>query len=100
MIPKPRVHYGQTLYISSEGALAVQIAVRAWYNQIIYYDFQRPEITKYNSYFVQLVWRSTTDVGIGQYLSASGKSYVVAFYTPIGNSEHDLGFNILPITSK
>lgn len=100
MIPKPRVHYGQTLYISSEGALAVQIAVRAWYNQIIYYNFQKPEINKFNSYFVQLMWRSTTDVGIGQYLSATGKSYIVAFFTPIGNSDNSLPFNILPITSK
>lgn len=89
------------MYISPKpGPIAAQIAVRAWYNQIIYFDFQKPRISELNSYFVQLVWRSTTDVGVGKYQSASGKTYVVAFYNPVGNSDDGLTFNVLAMTSK
>ena len=101
LLTKPKVHYGQTLYISPKaGPSAAQISVRAWYNQVIYYNFQKPRISDLNSYFVQLVWRKTTDVGVGKYESASGKTYIVAFYSPIGNTDDGLGYNVLPITGK
>ena len=101
LLTKPKVHLGQTLYISSKpGPIAAQISARAWYNQIIFYDFQTPRITDMNSYFVQMIWRSATDVGVGKYQSASGKTYVVAFYNPLGNTDDGLNFNVLPITSK
>ena len=77
--------------------------VQAWYNQIINYNFAEPEMTEKNKYFVQLVWRSTSDVGVGKFESASGKTYVVAFFTTVGGGEgeeDDLKSNVLPVTSK
>ena len=101
LLTRPKVHYGQTLHISSDsGTDAARISVQAWYNQIIYFDFQKPRITGQNSYFIQLVWRSTREVGVGTYESSSGKTNVVAFYSPPGNTDNGLKFNVLPITSK
>ena len=100
LLARPKVHYGQTLYYGDSGTDAARISVQAWYNQIIYFDFQKPRITDQNSYFIQLVWRSTKKVGVGAYESSSGKAYVVAFYSPPGNTDNGLKFNVLPITSK
>ena len=100
LLARPKVHYGQTLYYGDSGTDAARISVQAWYNQIIYFDFQKPRITDQNSYFIQLVWRSTKEVGVGVYESSSGKAYVVAFYSPPGNTDNGLKFNVLPITSK
>ena len=100
LLARSKVHYGQTLYYGDSGTDAARISVQAWYNQIIYFDFQKPLITDQNSYFIQLVWRSTKEVGVGAYESSSGKAYVVAFYSPPGNTDNGLKFNVLPITSK
>lgn len=81
------------------GSISAQISVRAWYNQIIYYDFQKPTVTEQNSYFVQLVWRSTTEVGAGKFQAANGNNYIVAFYNPKGVANDALPFNVIGMTS-
>uniref|UniRef100_A0A7M5UUT0 Uncharacterized protein n=1 Tax=Clytia hemisphaerica TaxID=252671 RepID=A0A7M5UUT0_9CNID len=82
--------------------ISAKRCVQAWYNQIINYNFVEPEMTEKNKYFVQLVWRSTSDVGVGKFESASGKTYVVAFFTTVGGGEgeeDDLKSNVLPVTN-
>ena len=95
----PKVKYGQTLFISPKsGPISAQLSVRAWYNQIVNYDFQRPRINTLNSYFVQLVWRMTNEVGVGKFTANDGKTYMVAFYRPFGDSDDSIQYNVLPVT--
>jgi len=35
--------------------------------------------------FTQLVWRGSTDVGVGRAFGPGGQTYVVALYQPAGN---------------
>ena len=85
----PKVKFGQTLFVANvTGPVIAQVSVRSWYNQIINYDFQRPKINGQNRYFVQLVWRGTTEVGIGKVTEpgSNGMTYVVAFFNPAGDT--------------
>lgn len=60
---------------------AVKLAVAAWYQGAYKYDWEEPSG---QSAFTQLVWKSTTDVGIG--VSQRGnQTVVVANYFPPGN---------------
>ncbi len=99
----PKVSFGQTIFVATltEGEPA-QISVRSWYNQIIYYDFQRPKINSMNRYFVQLVWRASTEVGAGLYQSTTDpkQTYVVAFFNPAGDAEDNVQYNVLPVTGS
>lgn len=101
LLTKPKIKYGQTLYVTRKsGVINAQICVRAWYNQIIFYDFQDPGVTEMNSYFVQLIWRSTTEVGVGKFKAPNGNNYIVAFYNPRGGADDTLPYNVIGMTSK
>ena len=96
-----KVKYGQALFAANiTGTSISQISVRSWYNQIINYDFQRPKINNGNRYFVQLVWRGTTEVGVGKFTAPGTPpmTYVVAFFNPAGDSEDGIQYNVLPVT--
>lgn len=97
----PKVKFGQALFVANvTGTNIAQISVRSWYNQIVNYDFQRPKISNQNRYFVQLVWRGTTDVGVGKFTEpgANGMTYIVAFFNPAGDTEDGIQYNVLPVT--
>ena len=99
----PKVKFGQTLFVANvTGPVIAQVSVRSWYNQIMNYDFQRPKINSQNRYFVQLVWRGTTEVGIGKVTEPgpNGMTYIVAFFNPAGDTEDGIQYNVLPVTGK
>jgi len=59
---------------------AVKLAMENWYQTIADYDWSKPRA----SAFSQIVWRATTDIGIG--VSTRGdKTVVVCTYWPPGN---------------
>ena len=97
----PKVKFGQALFVANISDVSIaQISVRAWYNQIINYDFQRPKINNQNRYFIQLVWRGTAEVGVGKFTdpASPGMTYVVAFFNPAGDTEDSIQYNVLPVT--
>ncbi|XP_057300775.1 Golgi-associated plant pathogenesis-related protein 1-like [Hydractinia symbiolongicarpus] len=76
---------GENIYWFSATGTCADAAL-PWYNEYKYYDYA----TTYNTtnkpigHFTQVVWKSTTTIGVGMARSASG-TYIVARYHPRGN---------------
>ena len=75
---------------------AARDATYRWYREVKYYDYNRPGFSLKTGHFTQLVWKSSTKLGVGVCLDkASGKAYVVALYTPHGNMKGEFPKNVL-----
>tara|TARA_B110000263_G_scaffold15668_1_gene12688 strand:- start:1916 stop:2173 length:258 start_codon:yes stop_codon:yes gene_type:complete len=61
----------------------------AWYNEIADYTYSVIGSTENANvvigHYTQMIWSTTTEVGIAKARSTSGKEYVVARYSPPGN---------------
>lgn len=79
--------YGENIYFGTTKGLTASDASKAWYGEIK--DFNNEKLTMSNlakvAHYTQMVWRSTTKVGIGQATCASGATIIVANYSPMGN---------------
>jgi uncharacterized protein YkwD len=61
-------------------------AVDSWYNQISLYNFNAQVNSQSTAAFSQVVWRSTTQVGVGIALASDNRTaHVVIVYFPAGN---------------
>jgi hypothetical protein len=83
---------GQNLYSHSSRANPVD-ATQKWYDEVASYDYNSPRFSMSTGHFTQLVWRSTTHVGIA--ISRDGK-YLAANYSPPGNVTGQFRENVLP----
>ncbi|CAF0948007.1 unnamed protein product [Didymodactylos carnosus] len=101
--PKSRNGAGENLYFfSTTGTLNVNgaDAVVSWYNEIKYYNFNKPGFSSQTGHFTQVVWKSTQTVGCGiGYASRNGwnQAYVVCNYLPAGNVLGQFVQNVLPV---
>lgn len=102
--------YGENLYYSYNSDPSVTAkasdACDSWYNEIKYFTFGREPLSTragmifvcffsscgiFNSsdavsgHFTQLIWKDTSEVGMGIARSRTGKQYIVANYNPPGN---------------
>ncbi len=65
---------------------AVENAVRKWYGSVKTYNWNNPGVTAFSA----LVWKTTTDLGLG--VASKGlRTVVVAAYSPEGNLLGDDG---------
>jgi len=59
-------------------------AITSWYNEINEYNFNNPGFSGATGHFTQVVWKSTTKVGVG--IATNGQTiWVVGRYSPAGN---------------
>ncbi|XP_020917049.1 Golgi-associated plant pathogenesis-related protein 1 [Exaiptasia diaphana] len=93
-------NYGENIYYSwgtNEGTC--EQAVQSWYDEIKDYDYQNPGFSSKTGHFTQVVWKSSTKLGVGKATADDGggykKTYIVAQYTPAGNSGA-YAANVLP----
>ncbi|XP_031565022.1 protein PRY1-like [Actinia tenebrosa] len=84
--------YGENIYYKGEwpaGKVSnCEAAVGSWYAEIKDYDYNRPGFSSNTAHFTQVVWKSTTKVGVGiAAVTRNGFTYtfVVARYSPPGN---------------
>ncbi|KAI5100741.1 Golgi-associated plant pathogenesis-related protein 1 [Silurus meridionalis] len=64
--------------------MAGEEPVTDWYNEIKDYDFSKPGDQPGTGHFTQVVWKATTEIGVG--LATDGHtSFVVGQYKPAGN---------------
>lgn len=71
--------------------------VREWYDQKVNYNWETPSIATNNQAFVQLIWKSSSLIGVGVAKSTKGNWYVVTNYQPAAEStldEEDLKENV------
>ncbi|CAF1551756.1 unnamed protein product [Rotaria sp. Silwood1] len=90
---------GENLYMatSSNGIkLHGYTGVISWYNEIRSYNFNNGGFSMATGHFTQLVWRSSTKLGVGIAYGNGGRSaYLVAQYTPPGNYIGQFQTNVL-----
>lgn len=79
---------GENLYFASGGSpdavQHVKAATQGWYNEIKDYDFNNPGFDYKTGHFTQLVWKASTQLGIG-FDTKNNKHFVVALYKEPGN---------------
>lgn len=69
-----------------------------WYREVKYYDFfLDPSILHVQAgHFSQMVWRSSSEFGVGKARTRCGKIIVVGMYKPAGNVLGEFHRNVLP----
>ncbi len=77
-------HMGQNIAYKSGSEYKGQEVVDNWYSEEKTYNYSTPGFHGNSGHFTQLVWKSTTHIGVGRAVIGS-KTYVVANYTPAGN---------------
>ena len=92
---------GENLYYfwSSDSNLVVNgsMAVDSWYDEIKDYDFNKGKSKGgVVGHFTQLVWKGSTQLGIGVAKSSSNSVFVVANYHPGGNFNNKELTNVFP----
>ncbi|XP_059909969.1 Golgi-associated plant pathogenesis-related protein 1-like [Gadus macrocephalus] len=91
---------GENIYCMSSSApinLTGKEAVESWYGEVKDYEYNSPGYKDTTGHFTQVVWKETTEVGVG--LATDGKRvFVVAQYRPVGNMKGTENFqrNVLP----
>ena len=97
---------GETKYhTSTEGKKALTMSgpkvVDFWYEAIRYYNFEQADniddIDGRASNFSQIVWKGSTELGVGIAGSSHNNIFVVANYLPKGNWIRDFPSNVFPV---
>lgn len=71
-------------------------ATNLWYGEITNYSFSDPRITPQTDSFTQVIWKSSSKLGMGCARDLQTNDlYVVALYDPKGNEEMSLRNNVL-----
>ncbi|VVC38430.1 Hypothetical protein CINCED_3A000290 [Cinara cedri] len=83
---QPDNPFGENLFsMWSSNQVTAKDAICNWYKEGKNYDYSRePRILK-SGHFTQLVWKSTTSMGIAMVKGKSGRIVIVANYNPPGN---------------
>ncbi|XP_044250932.2 uncharacterized protein [Drosophila takahashii] len=85
--------YGENIYWASNGKLAPSDVVEAWYNEISLYNWRYPSYSKQTGHFTQVVWKGSTELGVG--FAKRGKTIIVVCnYNPPGNYENEFRRNV------
>jgi len=71
-------------------------ATQDWYDEITDpgYDFNNPGYQSGTGHFTQVVWKASTELGIGKAVADNGCVYVCARYAPGGNMQGDFEANV------
>ena len=86
-----RIGQGENLYYTTatDSLTSARRASQLWYDEIELYTYS-PILSGENDFYeighyTQMVWKNTEKCGMAMAVSASGKTYVVARYSPKGN---------------
>ena len=79
--------YGENIYFGTAKGLTAHDASNAWYAEIKDYSGEKLTIKNFVkvAHYTQMVWRTTTKLGIGKSSCPSGATIIVANYSPLGN---------------
>ena len=79
--------YGENIYFGTAKGVNTLDASKAWYSEIK--DFTDGKLTVKNfakvAHYTQMVWKTTSKIGIAKAACSSGATIIVANYSPLGN---------------
>lgn len=87
--------WGSSADTSTVITAQVNHLIDLWYNEISLYNYRNPVFSMKTGHFTQLVWQSTTKVGVGVAI-ANGNLCLVMNYDPPGNYKGQFQSNVLP----
>lgn len=79
--------YGENIYYAlNKDATAVR-ASEAWYNEIKEFTYGKLEKNTWakSGHYTQMIWQTTTTMGMGKATCPGGAAIIVANYDPLGN---------------
>ncbi|XP_071948293.1 uncharacterized protein [Antedon mediterranea] len=80
--------YGENIamhYSSESTEYSGKEASDHWYSELRNYDFKKPAFSQGTGHFSQMVWKNSTQFGIGKAITKDKRVVVVASYEPAGN---------------
>jgi len=97
--------YGENLaYFKGYGTdlmTLLKLAIDMWYNESKLYDFNNPVFSEATGHFTALVWKSTTNFGIGFAINPDTTAVDICMnLSPPGNVEGEYTLNVLPAISQ
>ncbi|XP_013774114.1 probable pathogenesis-related protein CaO19.6200 [Limulus polyphemus] len=97
---RPEQKYGENIYMCCSSNPKIQISGEApvdeWYSEIDKYPFGEEPSFFNSGHFTQVVWRSSTEMGVGKACGKANKIIVVANYNPAGNIIGSFTANVPP----
>ncbi|EFX70384.1 hypothetical protein DAPPUDRAFT_61402 [Daphnia pulex] len=91
---------GENLYCASPSLTDGQTPVDNWYNEIQNYDFGNPGFSSATGHFTQVVWKASTELGVGLAEGTDGWVYFCCNYSPAGNLMSDYEDNVFPLAEE
>ncbi|XP_011688652.1 PREDICTED: uncharacterized protein LOC105450498 isoform X2 [Wasmannia auropunctata] len=97
---RANIDYGENLYCmwSSNPKTIVggEEPVNEWYAEEAQHQYGKEPTTLKTGHFTQVIWRDSTELGVGMARNRNGEVYVVCNYNPAGNFLGSFTENVLP----
>ncbi len=91
---RPRNRYGENIYWIRGASPRSKNVVKSWYDEINYYNYNRPGFSMKTGHFTQVVWKNSRYLGCGWAQARDGGYYVVCNYNPPGNYRGRFSSNV------
>lgn len=71
-----------------------------WYREHKDFDFGVEPTELRAGHFTQMIWKNSTEIGVGRAQAKDGRAIVVVNYFPPGNVIGEFNMNVLPMSSE
>lgn len=60
--------HGESMYTTRNKFITAQTLLAKWYQHSINYDYTSPRYDRKAAHFTQMIWKNTTQVGVGVFV--------------------------------
>ncbi|KYQ51243.1 Golgi-associated plant pathogenesis-related protein 1 [Trachymyrmex zeteki] len=97
---RANIDYGENLYCmwssNPKTVIGGEEPVNEWYAEEAQHQYGKEPTTLKTGHFTQVIWRDSTELGVGMARNRNGEVYVVCNYNPAGNFLGSFTENVLP----